>query len=863
MSKVPLAPHRTYLYSPINETEIRLLKLKATGDWAGDPKSRAGEADLEGELLKFQVEFEHDEDNRAHSIEPERAAPHYDALSYHWGNGAPQTSLKLRERRGNDTFDLYLPITPNLESALRCFRQKIQASRHQRLSSATIQDPVDNNSVYLWIDAVCINQEDTVEHSAQLRKIADIYAQAESVRIWLGEDIEDSSRAVKFIEELSLLDQLDTLSTDPDSAADWTALRNILQHPWFKRRWIIQEIAYAKEARIYCGPDEIDWNDLTSAITVFAAKKHELRSLFHKSHMAEHDPDFLGEIEGYGAVVLVEILDIVLRKSDGDIVGHDLSLETLVSILTTFEATVAQDHIFAILYLCKDAKPGAKDTSYYEYLRSSINEGKHAVGNHHANTRERITHEEIYASPKPTTPEHDLEKEDRRGRSDHRLKVPSDHSRTTRSRSRPPVAARLHAEQKYNIQPRKVFFTDYQMSMYALCKEFVEFAASRSQSIDLICRAWVPDFKKRKGDTPEEDQLAMPSWLSPLSRQSYNVRPMTRVYDRVAADSLVGTAMNSLRNYSASGSIGAAYLDHQQLIRGRKLMARGFVVDAIGETCQQALNAVMPADWLKVAEVTPSLRDGISFERFWRTLVANRASCKGPQRPPSHWQWACDWVLRRRNQHESGHLDINQLLMKVSGTLPSVVVDFLQRVKAVVWNRQLFQTQGRAWNAMLGLAPAVAAKGDLICILHGCSVPVILRKQIAGVKRKQAEECSSNSRGPKRRFSRTTRGATIQRPEQTPFDEAVAGMGSGVQSAAPTAESADMVSEIDAMPSTAADPRAGTSHLLPDMAQEAQAEYVLIGECYVHGLMDGEAFRIQECSLTSGEMIPDVDFCIV
>jgi hypothetical protein len=54
----------------------------------------------------------------------------------------------------------------------------------------------------------------------------------------------------------------------------------------------------------------------------------------------------------------------------------------------------------------------------------------------------------------------------------------------------------------------------------------------------------------------------------------------------------------------------------------------------------------------------------------------------------------------------------------------SVISDFLKRVQAVIWNRRMMRT-GNLW---LGLAPKGAQEGDLICILYGCSVPVVLRK---------------------------------------------------------------------------------------------------------------------------------------
>lgn len=39
---------------------------------------------------------------------------------------------------------------------------------------------------YLWVDAICINQNDTGERGSQVAKMTDIYRHAEQVIVWLG-----------------------------------------------------------------------------------------------------------------------------------------------------------------------------------------------------------------------------------------------------------------------------------------------------------------------------------------------------------------------------------------------------------------------------------------------------------------------------------------------------------------------------------------------------------------------------------------------------------------------------------------------------------------------------------------------------
>jgi hypothetical protein len=64
---------------------------------------------------------------------------------------------------------------------------------------------------------------------------------------------------------------------------------------------------------------------------------------------------------------------------------------------------------------------------------------------------------------------------------------------------------------------------------------------------------------------------------------------------------------------------------------------------------------------------------------------------------------------------------------------PSTMVTFLKRVQQVVWNRKFLRSSGKEHEdddkQLFGLAPTHAQEGDFICILFGCSVPVILRKR--------------------------------------------------------------------------------------------------------------------------------------
>ncbi len=89
--------------------------------------------------------------------------PHYEALSYVWGPyDEEDPDLILLERYA-------FTVTANLSRALYYLRR-------------------ENVARILWIDAICINQDDLDERSSQVQLMRDIYKASERTVIWLGED---------------------------------------------------------------------------------------------------------------------------------------------------------------------------------------------------------------------------------------------------------------------------------------------------------------------------------------------------------------------------------------------------------------------------------------------------------------------------------------------------------------------------------------------------------------------------------------------------------------------------------------------------------------------------------------------------
>ena len=92
--------------------------------------------------------------------------PSYRCLSYAWGVRTDNSCIKV-----NATFSI------EVRKNLRLFLERIRKQS---------SDPTGLATGYFWIDAICIDQEDTSEKKAQLDIMGAIYSEARQVVAWLG-----------------------------------------------------------------------------------------------------------------------------------------------------------------------------------------------------------------------------------------------------------------------------------------------------------------------------------------------------------------------------------------------------------------------------------------------------------------------------------------------------------------------------------------------------------------------------------------------------------------------------------------------------------------------------------------------------
>ena len=604
-----------------------------------------------------------------YSTQPEgQEIVNYEAVSWCWG---PQVfSSILRIHKNSRVYEY--PIVPNLESALRAMRYS------------------DRDRI-LWIDALCIDQANMVERNEQVPKMNQVYGQAERVCIWIGESYENSDQALEFIRSKVLsLWEFDKLCENLKEASNWAALINIMKRPWFSRRWVVQEIALAKQATLYCGSKSIDWKDFADAVSLFVeveSATHRLSEVMRRDQTYNHVPEFFGNVPALGAALLVNATSNLFRHSNSGPQKPLLGLEHLVSTYSAFRATQPRDTIYALLAISKDTMPQSGEF----YSRQDDVPGI-----------KEIQGLAKYFASKIYPVDYDL-----------------------------PV-----------IEVFKGFVN------------FAIRNSDKARALDVICRPWAPRFthkEDRAGLTQTateqvqqqtnatlhcepDDEVEMPSWIPDLSRAPFGMNEHPRAglrMERMNANPLVGTPGSNELPYRAAETkaVNMKMLKFIPRSIHYSMFVEGFPLDTIDSLHEPSRLGNIPHTWLKAVGWHDKKKE--PPEDFWRTLVADRGL--NGRNPPSFYSRACRESMEK--MVPGNPLDTKMLINEGQCT---IVAEFLRRVQAVIWNRCLMRTS----KDHLGLVPADAKAGDSICIFYGCSVPVVLRPEplTADMQREEGEQ---------------------------------------------------------------------------------------------------------------------------
>lgn len=209
--------------------------------------------------------------------------PSYEALSYTWGSTRDTVPIRISTVTGEESAVAESKdwSEKHNETSNRPFVQKysvLEVTRNLAVALEHLQ--YDREPRVLWIDAICINQQDMQERSSQVQRMGDIYQLARQTTVWLGPEEYDSCLAIETLDDLASRITVDwsTLTClaigenendvaladlDKDLPFDQqqlTSVIRLLERPWFERLWIRQEVQLAKSAVVVCGFNSLHWD---------------------------------------------------------------------------------------------------------------------------------------------------------------------------------------------------------------------------------------------------------------------------------------------------------------------------------------------------------------------------------------------------------------------------------------------------------------------------------------------------------------------------------------------------------------------------------------------------------------------------
>ena len=554
-------------------------------------------------------------------------APPYYALSYTWGQEPDLHPIFLQGKKRL--------IRSNLFHAL----QRI------RLRSGPIN---------LWIDSICINQQDDSERTSQVRQMADIYRNATGVLIWLGEEDSTSQLAMDVVEEI--------VQPNYSWRGPWwedygfVALAQILERPWFRRRWVLQEAAISSNSTIFCGDRQVYMSTFAMAVNLVRARLSTTTPPDIQTNQSSPIA-FLAIFRDSPAVRLLDTIEGAFRRSDeGAIVHRRLSLETLVDLARFSDTSDHRDTVYSLLSLARDA-----------------------------------------------------------------------------------TVLSISSQIDVLVDP------DYSKTVLDVYSDFILHCIHHSGSLDILLPPWAPlqstTHVVRDVNVSELHNQPLPSWIATRDRLPFG-EPSRRLTQRLHGNPLVGSSQKRVYNSHFSSKPEARIGRDSDAKCAGSLYVKGFVFGEVAKRSMRMRNAMVTKDCLKIlvsASQNLAPRPLSVPDVMWRTICADRDD-KGDPAPPfyrsalSHLlQLSCEATASVDSTNlidNFSSIDVEELL---DTDLNDHVRTFLEIVKGVIWNRRTFQTYPEietdgSKRPFVGLIPQAAKVGDKVCIVYGCSVPVVLQQ---------------------------------------------------------------------------------------------------------------------------------------
>jgi hypothetical protein len=335
------------IYTPLSgRNSLRILQL--------EPKSKTQDGNLRGQL--FEISLDH--------------PPQYEAISYVWGNSTTGGRILCDIPSGGEMKEVI--ITENGENILR-----------------QLQYPTKSRA--LWIDAVCINQDDLEERKQQVQLMDRVYHQASAVLIWLGdqnrETVQTAFKTVEALrDKIALLDSKIAIVTakypsglqslapvtlekelkhvgalDISFALEETeimCLESVFKNAaWWSRVWCVQEITHSRNAIFVTHEKELSWTQLSPILKFIRGMYKDpnpsiksLNAIFSPSTMISYMQLHLDQNLSSGG----KLLDLLYSISERKCTDPRDRIYAITSLSRSAAGSILPDYTTSLLTLSLD-----------------------------------------------------------------------------------------------------------------------------------------------------------------------------------------------------------------------------------------------------------------------------------------------------------------------------------------------------------------------------------------------------------------------------------------------------------------------------------------------------------------------------
>ncbi|KAK0639930.1 heterokaryon incompatibility protein-domain-containing protein [Cercophora newfieldiana] len=646
------------IYEPLPGVEwFRLLRI-----------SRDASGAISGDLQNF-------------SLDP-ASCPRFVSFSYAWGESSAKRTISLCNQEFTILDNVY------------------------RLLEVVCAGNGFAKDIWLWIDSICINQDDLNERASQVSLMGKIYRheRARKTVVWLGEGTAETDIGMDFMH--ALVAERDaihrnnkknggsrTVPANLNDAAKWKAVAVVFDRSWWRRVWTLQEFIIAPQLDLFCGTKSIS--------------RTKMRIALHSIWLCCPGERLIRDESWNPAWTRRRLHQWYMHDDYWDKMG----LLALMAYSGSCAVTDPRDRIYGLLGLARSSDVAMVGRPTYAYDVGSVYIAfvKAWICTYHS--LDIICFAQLFTG--------------RESGVDVGLSLPSwvpDWTLPMELFVVPLMVSQSGRDHIANFRPILNQELVQSPSVYAAAGQELPQVSFSEGSLKVACKGVLIDYLDGLGGVPHEKSVVLNHSVDPELVQSEapaNLGP--------PSDQAKHKGKNPVDNHVDERKellisiVRSLVLDRQDRYLSKPAPVSTYLMDFL----QLAASATHD-------ETNPS---SFASRRFlpWYTLNKDllirgttlENLCKEPQE-------STDSMSKLRQTFKRGM----RILEGEKGEIDLSEEGFIQRLHDTKAVRRMGRRLCTTRDGRVGMAPMRARKGDAICVLFGCSVPVLLR----GLEEEDGEE---------------------------------------------------------------------------------------------------------------------------